>query len=92
MVIGNIVFTQGKRVDIYYVISASLAGRMFYKILLDIYTVIIYKITMRNANYFTKPVHEWQRRYEALRASFVDRLLPRLLQTALGIPLHTSIC
>ncbi|HOM08493.1 MAG TPA: transposase [Syntrophales bacterium] len=29
---------------------------------------------MRDANYFINPVHEWQRRYEALRASFVDRL------------------
>jgi transposase len=29
---------------------------------------------MRNANFFTKPKHEWQRRYEALRASFVERL------------------
>ena len=29
---------------------------------------------MRDASYFTRPVSEWQRRYEALRASFVDRL------------------
>jgi transposase len=29
---------------------------------------------MRDATYFTKPIHEWQKRYEALRASFVDRL------------------
>ncbi|HDQ93162.1 MAG TPA: transposase [Synergistetes bacterium] len=29
---------------------------------------------MRDATYFTQPLHEWQRRYEALRASFVDRL------------------
>jgi transposase len=29
---------------------------------------------MRDENYFLHPVHEWQRRYEALRASFVERL------------------
>ncbi len=29
---------------------------------------------MPNATFFTHPVHDWQRRYEALRASFVDRL------------------
>jgi len=29
---------------------------------------------MRDATFFTHPVHDWQRRYEALRASFVERL------------------
>jgi len=29
---------------------------------------------MRDENFFLHPIHEWQRRYEALRASFVDRL------------------
>ena len=29
---------------------------------------------MRDASFFTHPHHDWQRRYEALRASFVDRL------------------
>ncbi|MBW1687919.1 MAG: transposase [Deltaproteobacteria bacterium] len=29
---------------------------------------------MHDASFFTHPGHEWQRRYEALRASFVDRL------------------
>jgi transposase len=29
---------------------------------------------MRDETYFTKPIHDWQRRYEALRASFVERL------------------
>jgi hypothetical protein len=29
---------------------------------------------MRDATFFTRPSHEWQRRYEALRALFVDRL------------------
>ena len=44
------------------------------KIFLDIITVILYNISMRDATYFTKPIHEWHKRYEALRASFVDRL------------------
>jgi len=43
-------------------------------ILLDILSVILYKIRMRDKSYFLHPVHEWQRRYEALRASFVERL------------------
>ena len=30
--------------------------------------------TMKDASFFTNPVHKWQRRYEALRASFVERL------------------
>lgn len=57
----------------------ALVGRLigifyFNKIFLDILIVILYKMSMRDATYFTKPVHEWQKRYEALRASFVDRL------------------
>lgn len=34
---------------------------------------------MRDASFFTHPVHEWQRRYEALRASFVDRLPAKIV-------------
>ena len=55
-------------------IGAFLVILYFNKIILDIITVISYKIFMRDVTYFTKPIHEWQRRYEALRASFVDRL------------------
>lgn len=29
---------------------------------------------MQDASYFINPIHDWQRRYEALRASFVERL------------------
>src|SRR3989304_967200 len=54
-------------------IGASLSILYFNKIFLDILIVILYKISMRDATYFTKPIHEWQKRYEALRASFVDR-------------------
>ncbi len=35
---------------------------------------MVYNISMRDATYFTRPIHEWQKRYEALRSSFVDRL------------------
>jgi transposase len=38
--------------------------------LIDIY----YKVFMRDEKYFLFPAHDWQRRYEALRASFVERL------------------
>jgi hypothetical protein len=36
---------------------------------------------MNDAKYFTHPVHDWQRRYEALRASYVDRLPARIVAT-----------
>jgi len=41
---------------------------------LDIIYVTMYKIFMRDEKYFLHPTYEWQRRYEALRASFVERL------------------
>jgi hypothetical protein len=34
---------------------------------------------MRDATFFTQPVPTWQRRYEALRACFVDRLPTQLV-------------
>ncbi|MDR0469979.1 MAG: transposase [Peptococcaceae bacterium] len=34
---------------------------------------------MSDASFFTQPTAEWQRRYEALRAAFVDRLPDRLI-------------
>jgi transposase len=52
--------------------------------LVDIITVIIYKYIMRDENYFLHPVHEWQRRYEALRASFVDRLPAKVVADRFG--------
>ncbi len=39
---------------------------------------------MRDASYFIHPVHEWQRRYEALRASFVERLPARVVAERFG--------
>ena len=44
-----------------------------------------YKITsMQGANFFTKPVLTWQRRYEALRAFFVDRLPTQIVAERFG--------
>ncbi len=34
---------------------------------------------MNDKKFFTHPVHDWQRRYEALRASFVERLPARIV-------------
>jgi len=39
---------------------------------------------VRDAIFFTRPVHEWQRRYEALRASFVERLPARVIAERFG--------
>jgi transposase len=52
-----------------------------------IITVICYKLCMRNENFFLQPVHEWQRRYEALRASFVERLPARVVAERFGYSL-----
>jgi len=51
----------------------------FNNFILDMLSVIVYKICMRDKNYFLHPVHEWQRRYEALRASFVERLPAKIV-------------
>lgn len=55
-------------------IDAFVTLLYYNKIIVDFLTVILYNISMHDATYFTKPIHEWQKRYEALRASFVDRL------------------
>ena len=39
---------------------------------------------MRDATFFTHPLHDWQRRYEALRASFVERLPARIVADHFG--------
>jgi len=56
----------------------------FMYFLIDNLNVIAYKIFMRNASYFTKPGHDWQRRYEALRASFVERLPAKVVADRFG--------
>jgi hypothetical protein len=39
---------------------------------------------MRDVSFFTKPVDKWQRKYEALRASFVDRLPDHIVAERFG--------
>ena len=39
---------------------------------------------MRDEKYFLHPTHEWQRRYEALRASYVDRLPAKVVGEKFG--------
>jgi transposase len=39
---------------------------------------------MRDATFFTQPIFTWQRRYEALRACFVDRLPTQLVAERFG--------
>ena len=52
---------------------------------IDIITVIWHKIPMlRDAKFFTRPELEWQRRYEALRASFVERLPAKVVADRFG--------
>lgn len=51
---------------------------------MDIITVIGYNRAMRGADSFLHPVHDWQRRYEALRASFVERLPTRVVADRFG--------
>jgi transposase len=56
----------------------------FNNFIIDIITVICYKTFMRDEKFFLHPVHEWQRRYEALRASFVDRLPAKVVAERFG--------
>jgi transposase len=52
--------------------------------LIDILSANAYKICMRNEKYFLYPAHDWQRRYEALRASFVERLSAKIIAERFG--------
>ena len=66
--------------------------KCFNKLLLDILNDIIYKISMRDASYFIKPRYDWQRRYEALRASFVERLPAKVVAERFGYtPAYVSL-
>jgi len=46
--------------------------------------VISYKRSMADEKFFLHPLHDWQRRYEALRASFVDRLPAKVVADRFG--------
>ena len=50
----------------------------------DIINDMVYKIFMRDEKYFLYPTHDWQRRYEALRASFVERLPAKIIAERFG--------
>ena len=39
---------------------------------------------MRDASFFINPIHDWQRRYEALRAIIVDRLPNQIVANKYG--------
>ena len=41
-------------------------------------------MVVRGATYFTRPKAEWQKRYEALRAAFVDRLSAKIVGERFG--------
>ena len=47
-------------------------------------SVTLYKSCMADEKYFLEPMHDWQRRYEALRASFVDRLPAKIVADRFG--------
>ena len=51
---------------------------------IDIYKRHYIITLMRDTTFFTQPVHTWQRRYEALRACFVDRLPTQLVAERFG--------
>ena len=68
----------------YAVLAQVRLSRYFNIFILDIITVRLYKTTMRDEKFFLHPLHEWQRRYEALRASFVDRLPAKVVADRFG--------
>ena len=57
---------------------------LFIYLHVDIIIAICYKTFMRDQNFFLHPTLEWQRRYEALRASFVERLPARVVGERFG--------
>lgn len=52
--------------------------------MVDMISVIYYIKGMRDEKYFLYPIHDWQKRYEALRASFVDRLPAKVVADRFG--------
>ena len=72
------------RVSFTIMVSTEIDGHGFLKVSsllicfmipgVDILIAIVYNISMRDDSFFTQPVIDWQKRYEALRAVFVDRL------------------
>ena len=71
----SLFFSLNTRLRLYYI---------FNKFSIDIISVILYKNGMRDEKFFLHPLSEWQRRYEALRASFVDRLPAKVVAERFG--------
>lgn len=65
-------------------VSLDWSGPYFNNFVIDTITASCYKLSMRDAKFFLHPVHEWQRRYEALRASFVERLPAKVVADRFG--------
>ncbi len=65
-------------------ISLHDPGGYFNIFIVDIIIAICYKLFMRNEKFFLHPVHDWQCRYEALRASFVERLPAKVVAERFG--------
>jgi transposase len=65
-------------------LSLFLAYISFKYFYMDILTGICYKLFMRDEKFFLHPIHDWQRRYEALRASFVERLPAKVVAERFG--------
>ena len=58
--------------------TTTYCGKNYFMLyIIDFISVIYYNLIMIDEKYFTHPKFEWQRRYEALRASFVERLPAR---------------
>lgn len=45
---------------------------------------MLYKNSMNDEKYFLYPTHDWQRRYEAMRASFIERLPAKIVAERFG--------
>ena len=56
----------------------------FKQYIVDFINVTYYIRGMRDEKYFLYPVYDWQKRYEALRASFVDRLPAKVVADRFG--------
>jgi len=66
-------------------LSRFILRKIYFNIfILDMLNVMVYKICMRDEKYFLYPIHDWQRRYEALRACFIERLPAKVVAERFG--------
>ncbi len=75
----SLLFTQGVGIKIFRIFQNALIGNYY-----NINHIIVYRKCMTDEKFFLLPVSEWQRRYEALRASFVDRLPAKVVADRFG--------